>query len=174
MTVSVHSGHDGSQSTTELGSAARAAHLASRLQALMRSGLHQHHGCDHEEHADAMSPLLRSIFISGAAVPPVGVAAASAAAKRYRAACADLFNDCDVLLTLAASGEAPRRPADGSTGSALFCMLWTLVGVPVVTLPWCTGPRGLPLAVQLAGPLGGDEELLRSADALSALSPWQP
>jgi Asp-tRNA(Asn)/Glu-tRNA(Gln) amidotransferase A subunit family amidase len=38
--------------------------------------------------------------------------------------------------------------------------VWTLLGVPCVTLPFGTGPNGLPLGVQLVGAFDGDTELL--------------
>jgi len=38
--------------------------------------------------------------------------------------------------------------------------VWTLMGVPCVTLPSGTGPSGLPLGVQLVGSFDGDTALL--------------
>ncbi len=72
-----------------------------------------------------------------------------------------IFHKYDAILTPATTGEAPVGLE--STGSPVFCTLWTLCGVPAVTLPLMTGPAGLPLGVQLIGAKGDDARLLRTA-----------
>jgi Asp-tRNA(Asn)/Glu-tRNA(Gln) amidotransferase A subunit family amidase len=72
-----------------------------------------------------------------------------------------LFEWCDALLTPAATGEAPVGL--DSTGSPIFCTIWTLCGVPTVTVPILQGAAGLPIGVQLVGPRGDDARLLRTA-----------
>lgn len=67
----------------------------------------------------------------------------------------------DAILTPATAGTAPRGLT--STGSPAFCTLWTLCGLPAITLPLLQGADGLPLGVQLVGPHGDDARLLRSA-----------
>jgi Asp-tRNA(Asn)/Glu-tRNA(Gln) amidotransferase A subunit family amidase len=74
---------------------------------------------------------------------------------------ADLMRSFDCLLTLAAPGEAPVGLA--STGDPIFNGLWTLLGVPCITLPCGTGPAGLPLGVQLVGAFAQDVALLARA-----------
>ncbi len=68
------------------------------------------------------------------------------------------MRECDFLVAPSAPGEAPATLK--STGSSLFNRLWTLIGVPCVTLPAGTGPQGLPLGVQLVGAFDGDTGLL--------------
>lgn len=80
----------------------------------------------------------------------------TAAAKRRTAA---LMQEYDLLLTPAAVGEAPAGLK--ATGDPLFNRIWTLLGVPCLSLPWGKGPNGLPLAIQLVGAAGRDGELLR-------------
>ena len=41
--------------------------------------------------------------------------------------------------------------------------LWSLLHLPVVTVPSGRGPAGLPLGVQLIGRHGGDADLLKAA-----------
>jgi Asp-tRNA(Asn)/Glu-tRNA(Gln) amidotransferase A subunit family amidase len=53
-----------------------------------------------------------------------------------------------------------------STGDPAFCTLWTLTGLPALSLPLLAGENGLPLGVQLVGPPGRDGRLLRTATAL--------
>ncbi|MEK6716122.1 MAG: amidase family protein, partial [candidate division NC10 bacterium] len=67
----------------------------------------------------------------------------------------------DAILTPAAPGTAPSGLA--STGDPSFCTLWTLCGMPAVSLPLMQGANGLPLGVQLVGPRDGDARLLRTA-----------
>jgi Asp-tRNA(Asn)/Glu-tRNA(Gln) amidotransferase A subunit family amidase len=74
----------------------------------------------------------------------------------------DLTSDFDVLLTPAAVGEAEKDIMD--TGSALFNRMWTLLGVPAVTVPAGAGPQGLPLGVQLVGRFDEDEIVLTAAE----------
>ena len=75
-----------------------------------------------------------------------------------------------ILLTPSAIGEAPATLE--TTGSSLFNRVWTLLGVPCVTLPFGTGPAGLPLGVQLVGAFDGDMKLLGWAHwAEAALRP---
>ena len=64
----------------------------------------------------------------------------------------------DAILTLPAPGEAPEGLAH--TGSAVFNSTWTNLGMPAITLPCATGPRGLPLGIQLVGARHGDAALL--------------
>jgi Asp-tRNA(Asn)/Glu-tRNA(Gln) amidotransferase A subunit family amidase len=72
-----------------------------------------------------------------------------------------LFERFDALLTPATTGPAPHGL--GSTGSPVFCTIWTLCGMPAVTLPLLQAGNGLPLGVQLVGPKGDDARLLRTA-----------
>jgi Asp-tRNA(Asn)/Glu-tRNA(Gln) amidotransferase A subunit family amidase len=42
--------------------------------------------------------------------------------------------------------------------------MWNVLRVPSVTLPAGVGPIGLPLGIQLIGPHGEDDRLIRDAD----------
>jgi Asp-tRNA(Asn)/Glu-tRNA(Gln) amidotransferase A subunit family amidase len=81
------------------------------------------------------------------------------------AALEDLLAGYDAILTPATKGEAPRGLE--STGSPVFCTIWTLCGVPAITLPLMEGPGRLPVGVQLVGRRTGDGELLRTAGWLT-------
>ena len=72
----------------------------------------------------------------------------------------------DAILTPAAPGVAPKGL--GSTGDPRFCTLWTLLGMPALSLPLMQGTGGLPLGVQLVGRRGFDARLLRTARWLEA------
>ncbi len=73
----------------------------------------------------------------------------------------EIFERCDAIVCPAAPGPAPEGL--GSTGSAIFNGLWTLCGLPAVTVPLLTASNGLPMGVQLVGPKEGDGRLLRTA-----------
>ena len=90
---------------------------------------------------------------------------AVAAVPGFCRALDDLFRRYDAILTPATTGVAPAGLA--STGSPIFCTIWTLCGVPAVALPLLTGEQGLPLGVQLIGRKGDDARLLRTARWLS-------
>ena len=79
----------------------------------------------------------------------------------------DLFEDCDALASLPAPGAAPERL--DVTGDPSFCTLWTLLGFPALTLPSGLSDGGLPYGMQLAGPAGGDDRLLRVASWCEAV-----
>jgi Asp-tRNA(Asn)/Glu-tRNA(Gln) amidotransferase A subunit family amidase len=64
-------------------------------------------------------------------------------------------------MTPAVPGEASVGLE--STGSPMFCTIWTYFGMPAITLPLLQGDNGLPLGVQLVGPRGDDARLLRTA-----------
>lgn len=73
----------------------------------------------------------------------------------------EALGEADVFLTPAAPGEAPAGIE--ATGSPAFNTLWTLCGMPAVSLPLLAGPKGLPVGVQLVGRRGDDARLLRAA-----------
>jgi len=73
----------------------------------------------------------------------------------------EIFERYDAIVTPATPGEAPRGLE--STGSAAFNVLWSLLGVPSVTLPLLTGANGMPIGVQLIGRRDNDGRLLRTA-----------
>lgn len=72
------------------------------------------------------------------------------------------FNDFDAILSPSASGEAIPL-SDGNTGDAIYCSVWTLAGLPCLTLPLLVGENDLPIGVQLIGGAEEDDRLLRTA-----------
>jgi Asp-tRNA(Asn)/Glu-tRNA(Gln) amidotransferase A subunit family amidase len=110
------------------------------------------------------SEAMRKLLAYGRSVSAVDYLAALASAPRYAASIAEVFDEYDAILTPAAAGVAPKGL--GSTGDPAFCTLWTLTGLPALSLPLLAGERGLPLGVQLVGAPGQDARLLRTAGAL--------
>lgn len=110
---------------------------------------------------DELSAVLRKMIESGQEVGAVDYNRAVDWMGVLNAGLERLFERYDAILTPAAMGEAPAGL--DSTGSPVFCTLWTYCGTPAVTLPLMEGPNGLPLGVQLVGPRGDDARLLRTA-----------
>src|SRR5262249_60107841 len=110
------------------------------------------------------SEMLRKLLSHGRSVAAVDYLGALAKVPRYAASLAEIFDAYDAIVTPAAPGVAPKGL--GSTGDPVFCTLWTLTGLPALSLPLFAGEGGLPLAAQLVGPFGRDGRLLRTATTL--------
>lgn len=116
---------------------------------------------EYDEGRDRLSESLRGQIERGRAVTAVDYLKAVARIPILNDGFAELFDRFDAILTPATTGTAPRGLA--STGSPVFCTLWTLCGMPAVALPLMQGGNGLPLGVQLVGQRGDDARLLRTA-----------
>jgi Asp-tRNA(Asn)/Glu-tRNA(Gln) amidotransferase A subunit family amidase len=119
-----------------------------------------------ERGRDRLSPQLRGLLERGREVLAVDYQAALARIPALHEGFAEIFERCDALLTPAAPGTAPRGL--DSTGDPVFCSLWTLCGMPALSLPLMRGENGLPMGVQLVGSRNGDARLLRTARWLVA------
>jgi Asp-tRNA(Asn)/Glu-tRNA(Gln) amidotransferase A subunit family amidase len=113
---------------------------------------------------DASSKQLRDLIAEGSQNNALRYLAARDGALRYRAGLADILKDYDAILTPSAPGVAPKGMA---TGNPAFNTLWTLAGLPAVSLPLLKGEGGMPIGVQLVGAFGDDARLLRTANWLS-------
>ncbi|GAC1343281.1 MAG: amidase [Myxococcales bacterium] len=114
---------------------------------------------------DQLGEPLRRLFREGDAAAGTAYAAAKAAGHRCREEFAQAIAPSDLLLTLAAPGEAPLGLS--ATGDPLFNRVWTLLHVPCLSLPAGRGAHGMPLAVQLVGARGSDAQLLAHAGWVS-------
>jgi Asp-tRNA(Asn)/Glu-tRNA(Gln) amidotransferase A subunit family amidase len=115
-----------------------------------------------ENYPDRMSDLLRGVIEQGNSVGMESYLEAQKLAAECRWESIQLFHDHDVLLAPSVRGEAPVGLE--STGDPLFCRMWTLLGLPCVSLPGIHGPDGLPLGAQIIGPMYGDGLTLSVAD----------
>ena len=116
-----------------------------------------------ERGGEASSKALRDFLAEGCKVTAVRYLAARDAARRYEIGFAEIFKEYDAIITPAAAGVAPKGTA---TGSPMFCSLWSLTGLPALSLPLLSGEGGLPLGVQLVGERRDDARLLRTANWL--------
>lgn len=74
---------------------------------------------------------------------------------------AEFFNDFDAILTPSAPAEPPRL--EQGTGDAICCVIWTLCGLPCISLPLLEGKDKLPIGVQLVGAYNEDDRLFRTS-----------
>jgi len=122
---------------------------------------HQALGWEYRTHHDAMPPLLRARLDESAGTTPAAYDEARGIANRARRSLMKVFDEVDVILTLAAPGAAPKGLA--STGDARFNRLWTLMGVPCVNIPAHVAEGGLPVGVQVIARFGDDVGALNAA-----------
>ncbi|MCG6968045.1 MAG: amidase [Chromatiaceae bacterium] len=111
--------------------------------------------------SERLAAQTRSAIEEGRSIAAVDYLAANDWREPLYAGLQEIFERFDAIVTPAAPGEAPLGL--GSTGSAAFNVLWSLTGVPAVTLPLLTGANGMPVGVQLVGPRNDDGRLLRTA-----------
>lgn len=116
--------------------------------------------------ADKMSESLRSQIERGRTFTAVEYNDALAKVELLNFGLGELFADFDAILTLPTTGEAPVGL--DSTGSPIFCTIWTLCGTPALTVPVLQGSSGMPIGAQLVGAAGDDGRLLRTARWLAA------
>jgi Asp-tRNA(Asn)/Glu-tRNA(Gln) amidotransferase A subunit family amidase len=116
---------------------------------------------EYERGREQLSERLRGIIEGGRRALALDYARALDLVPALRGSLDALFSRYDVILTPATTGQAPAGL--DSTGSPAFCTIWTLLGLPAVTLPLLRGADGLPIGVQLVGRQGDDARLLRTA-----------
>jgi Asp-tRNA(Asn)/Glu-tRNA(Gln) amidotransferase A subunit family amidase len=120
-----------------------------------------------EKGRDRLSASLRAQLERGRQVRALDYQRALARVPALVESLAELFLlRYDAILTPTAPGTAPQGL--DSTGDPSFCTLWTLCGMPALSVPLMQGANGLPLGVQLVGPRWGDARLLRTARWLTA------
>jgi Asp-tRNA(Asn)/Glu-tRNA(Gln) amidotransferase A subunit family amidase/ketopantoate reductase len=120
-------------------------------------------GTEPEHYGRETLRLLRS----GAEISEQQYAAALALRLKLLPAAADIYAGIDVLLTPAVPFVAPATtpPIDTPEGAAegLFSGVFNVTGDPAIVLPCGWNSAGLPIGLQLAAPLGGDQALLSAA-----------
>jgi Asp-tRNA(Asn)/Glu-tRNA(Gln) amidotransferase A subunit family amidase len=108
-----------------------------------------------------LSAVLNRFLDEGHAIDAPAHAEALAQRQTLQAGFGTFLSRYDAIVTPPARGEAPATLEH--TGDPVFCTIWTLLGVPALTLPVGFGPSGLPLGLQIAGTLRDDARLLRVA-----------
>ncbi len=128
---------------------------------IMEADLAVNFAKEYSDGKDQLSDVLRKMIERGREVLATDYNAALARIANYRAEIEEIIVEFDAILTPAVTGEAPVGLE--TTGSPAFCTIWTLAGVPALTLPILEGPNGMPLGVQLVSAKGDDARLFRTA-----------
>jgi len=117
-------------------------------------------------HRGQLSAVLNRLIDEGRAISDAQLGEACERRRSLQVDLARFLRAGDAIVTLPACGEAPATQEH--TGDPAFCTIWTLCGVPAITLPSGRGPHGLPLGLQVAGAFREDALLLRTAHWLAA------
>jgi amidase len=134
---------------------------------------------EYEHHRDYLDSSVRGIIERGLAFSFDAYLELVLKAQRARARLAEVMGDAECIVTAAAPGEAPlgfRALGEEfkSMGDTTQSRAWTLLHLPVVTVPCHRGPAGMPVGIQLIGRFGADLALLHIArwaeDVLGATS----
>ncbi|RTL63778.1 MAG: amidase [Hyphomicrobiales bacterium] len=112
---------------------------------------------------DLMSDNITARLNEAKKITAVDYARSIGAREPMYAEVAAVLRRFDAILTLSATGPAPKGLE--TTGNPVFNAMWTYLGVPCVSLPLLT-VAGLPLGVQLIGARREEVRLLRTASAL--------
>ncbi|UCH75203.1 MAG: amidase [Rhodospirillales bacterium] len=134
---------------------------------IMEADIARNYAALYERGADKMSESLRGQIERGRKTTAVAYNEALSRVDLLNYGLAEMFEDFDAILTLPVTGEAPVGL--DSTGSPIFCTIWTLCGTPAVTVPVMQGANGMPIGAQLVGAPGDDARLLRVAAWLARL-----
>ena len=119
------------------------------------------------EHADRLNFWVRDSLVAAKQFDLADYEKAQSHVIKCQRALGETFGQVDVLLTPSVPGEAP---ADlNSISNSVFNRTWTLMQAPCVTLPTATGPNGMPVGIQLVGPVGCDVKTLSVAQAIADL-----
>jgi Asp-tRNA(Asn)/Glu-tRNA(Gln) amidotransferase A subunit family amidase len=120
---------------------------------------------EYEHHPDMLDPRVRGIIEHGMSIPFSRYLAMMKQAQQARERFGDVIGAADAIMTAAAPGEAPfgYRKLGASfddMGDTTQSRAWTLLQVPVVTVPAACGSHGMPVGIQLIGRFGDDQPLL--------------
>jgi Asp-tRNA(Asn)/Glu-tRNA(Gln) amidotransferase A subunit family amidase len=125
------------------------AHLAERFEA--------------ESRFDLLCPPLQESVVRGRDMSASQFMQLNRGADEAALVVDELFEDADVLVTLAAPGQATVH---GAPGSGALTMPWSLCGLPTLSLPLLRGRDGLPIGLQLIAQRGNDQSLTSCAASL--------
>ncbi len=131
------------------------------MRTIMAYGAHAHFGQLRAERGADMSAQLRALIDEGAALPEAPFRAALRLQENLKTACSSYCAAYDAVVTPPAPGAAPATLAQ--TGNPAFCTIWSLLGVPAVTVPAELGPAGMPLGLQVVAPYRADAGALAAA-----------
>ena len=114
--------------------------------------------------SELISPGLREWLVRGYSLSTDKYLSRIEAVQRMRMAFPAVIRDFDAAIAPVTAGEAPKNLRN--TGNPKFCLSWTTIGVPAISVPALKGPACMPVGVQVIGHRGGDLGTLRAAQWL--------
>jgi len=130
-----------------------------------------------------VSPLSAAVAAEGRAMPAAALFAASREIAQLSHAVWTMFDGIDILLSPVLAGSPPALGAFDMTSTDLSshfaqmeatapnAALANVAGCPALVLPFGTDEAGLPIGIQLMGPIGSDLALLDLGEQLATLAP---
>ena len=143
----------------ELPPAFKQAHAVQR--AIMAGEAARNLGTLQRWHRDQLSARLNAFLDEGAGINDARRRESLDSRTHLQREYSQFLLGFDAVITPPATGEAPATLE--VTGDPTFCTIWTLLGVPAVSIPVGLGPRGLPLGLQVVGAFEKDDALLSVA-----------
>ena len=124
-----------------------------------------------QRNRNRIGPELNALLDEGAAIGETDYHAALDARIGLQREFAQFMSGIDAVISPPAPGEAPATLAQ--TGNPAFCSIWSLLGVPAVSIPVGLGPHGLPLGLQVIGAFRADDATLAAAAWCEARLPFR-
>lgn len=115
----------------------------------------------YDDHRELISKTLLDMITEGRQIPHEAYLEARETARKITDVVDGILSPFDAVLTPATPSEAPIGLE--STGSPVFCTIWSLCGVPSISLPVLKGEDHMPLGLQLVGARGTDKRLLEGS-----------
>ncbi len=138
------------------------------LKKILCHDIARHHGDDRDRAGDHMSERVRTMIDRGRKISGDEYRQALEEVSVLAAHLEEMIGHDGVVLTGSTIDVAP--PLTQGTGSRAPQLLWTLLGMPAITVPRGMSD-GLPIGVQLAGARGNDDLVLLAAERLGKNRP---
>lgn len=117
-------------------------------QTIMRGEIGELHRSLHARHADDYSSNIRAMVEVGQLVSAADYVHAQRLRHRIQRKVTEQVSGFDAYLTPSVSNTTPDA---STTGDPRFQAIWTLIGLPSITLPTGLSAGGLPFGTQLTG-----------------------
>ena len=120
------------------------------LMTIMRAEMASAHNEIHRNNSESYKTKLRGLVETGMLLDAGSYLNARRLRRIYQTEMSQLFDHCDLLISLGAKDTAPEGL--GYTGDPAFSGPWTLADFPTITLPHSLAANGMPVAIQLSAP----------------------
>jgi len=146
-------------------------------QVIMYSEAFSYHKLDLAERFDDYGKYTSEVLTRGLLMTGGDLVQAHRFRSYFKKKVAEVMTDLDVLITPTSIGPAPKR-ADMSPSQQLrgpgFTPHWNLTGLPAMAIPcgFSSGPKPLPLSMQIIGKPFAEQTVFQVADAYQRLTDW--